>query len=83
MAERQAANAKADQANQARMAARAQSEMRRTQQLKIIEGARAKVQSVIDARAYSRPDLSLRVTFGPFVNFCILRVGFPAFNAAF
>lgn len=37
------------------MAARAQSEMRRTQQLKIIEGARAKVQSVIDARTYFQP----------------------------
>lgn len=44
------ANARADQVNQARMAARSQSEMRRTQQLKIIEGARLKVQSVIDAR---------------------------------
>jgi len=49
--ERNIANARAEQANQARMAARAQSEMRRTQQLKIIEGARAKVQSVIDAHS--------------------------------
>lgn len=50
--ERRMTKAKADANYQAKLQLRAHSETRRTQQLKIIEGARAKVQSVIDARKY-------------------------------